>query len=54
MFLQVVGRVSQGADVLELLGDVPCGPDDSPLMRLKVAKCGPTDAKVAGRIYCQL
>lgn len=42
---QVVGRVSKGLDVLELLGDVPCGPDDSPLMRLKIAKCGPTNAE---------
>jgi hypothetical protein len=44
--LQVVGRVNKGLDVLELLGDVPCGPDDSPLMRLKVFKCGPTNAEV--------
>lgn len=44
--LQVVGRVNKGLDVLELLADVPCGPDDSPLMRLKVAKCGPTNAEV--------
>lgn len=42
---QVVGRVNKGLDVLELLADVPCGPDDSPLMRLKVAKCGPTNAE---------
>lgn len=46
---QVVGRVNKGLDVLELLGDVPCGPDDSPLMRLKVAKCGPTNAEVCPR-----
>jgi hypothetical protein len=25
--LQVVGRVNKGLDVLELLGDVTCGPD---------------------------
>jgi hypothetical protein len=43
---QVVGRVSKGLDVLQLLADVPCGPDDSPLMRLKVAKCGATNAQV--------
>lgn len=47
-YVQVVGRVNQGLDVLELLGDVPCGPDDSPLMRLKVAKCGQTNAEVRG------
>lgn len=44
--LQVVGRVNKGMDVLELLGDVPCGPDDSPLMRLKLVKCGATNAEV--------
>jgi hypothetical protein len=24
--MQVVGRVNQGLDVLQLIGDVPCGP----------------------------
>lgn len=47
---QVVGRVNKGLDVLELLGDVPCGPDDSPLMRLKVFKCGATNAEVGGAL----
>lgn len=50
--VQVVGRVNKGLDVLELLGDVPCGPDDSPLMRLKIAKCGPTNAEVGAERVC--
>lgn len=46
--------MNKGLDVLELLGDVPCGPDDSPLMRLKIAKCGPTNAEVGAEraLWC--
>jgi hypothetical protein len=42
--------VNKGLDVLELLSDVPVGPDDSPLMRIKVAKCGQTNAEVRNKL----
>jgi hypothetical protein len=44
--MQVVGVVRQGLDLLDLLDDVPRSPDDTPLMRIKVVKCGNTNAQV--------
>jgi hypothetical protein len=43
---QVVGVIRQGLDLLDLLDDVPRSPDDTPLMRIKVVKCGNTNAQV--------
>lgn len=44
--LQVVGVIRKGLDCIELLDDVPRSPDDTPLMRIKVVKCGSTNAEV--------
>ncbi|WIA22889.1 hypothetical protein OEZ86_009830 [Tetradesmus obliquus] len=41
---QVVGVVRQGLDLLDLLDDIPRSPDDTPLMAIKVVKCGNTNA----------
>ncbi|KAF6253324.1 hypothetical protein COO60DRAFT_1643255 [Scenedesmus sp. NREL 46B-D3] len=41
----VVGLVRHGLDLLELLDDVPRTPDDTPLMRIQVVKCGNTNAQ---------
>jgi hypothetical protein len=43
---QVVGVVRLGLDLLDLLDDIPRSPDDTPLMRIKVVKCGNTNAQV--------
>jgi hypothetical protein len=50
--MQVVGVVRLGLDLLDLLDDVPRSPDDTPLMRIKVVKCGNTNAQV--RIWLDL
>jgi hypothetical protein len=43
--LQVVGIVRHGMDILDLLDDVPRSPDDAPMLRVRVAKCGATNAQ---------
>lgn len=42
---QVVGRVHLGREVLEALSDISTTADDAPLQRLRIAKCGATNAK---------
>ena len=44
---QVVGRIGIGLDLLDDIDDVPRSPDDMPLWRIKISKCGATNAKVS-------
>ena len=43
---QVVGRIGVGINLLDDLDDLPRSPDDTPLMKVKIVKCGATNAKV--------
>ena len=45
LWLQVVGRVNKGAEVLAELNDLPVDASDCPRQRVMVIACGPTDAQ---------
>ncbi|KIZ04998.1 hypothetical protein MNEG_2960 [Monoraphidium neglectum] len=42
---EVVGRVHMGKEALEALNDLSTTPDDMPLQRIRIAKCGATNHK---------
>lgn len=44
--VQVVGRVHKGLEILETLNEAAVDPDDLPLQRVTIIKCGLTDSKV--------
>ncbi len=42
-FAQVVGRIYKGMEMLDALAELETLPDDAPMSRVRIARCGPTN-----------